>query len=267
MRRVGQKGGAGVVVLAALHGLGNIRQAQVDDGQQGAGEQAGQHGPADHALARLKTFGAQRGDDHDAERQARDRVHGVVALEQAGDHGVAGVVFHRGGRGALPGHHRHGDEDEQQSDQRRGQELAQGVHDGGRAPRQKQGDGKEDDVEGHRRSSAVPSGERRDGRFHGGRAGTRQGVKRADGQVGHDRKQQAEQPAAAGGQVTDVVAGDGDGDNRQGRQDDAGEKESPNSGPEVRSGVGTYLGRKNKVARTEEHGEKHQGRCGQRCHS
>ena len=133
---VGKQGRSRLIGLAVRDSLAHPGQAQVDCGQQKARNKRGGDGAVDQGLAGLKTLGAQGRNNHDGKGQAGNRVHGVIALEQAGDHGGRRIILGRGLGIAAVAKSGQSDKDDQQRYQGWGKELAQGIDDGVRAPGQ-----------------------------------------------------------------------------------------------------------------------------------
>ena len=108
-RDLGQGNAAVVGGLEQAPGLGTHEDGQhVDQSHQRAGENAGgQHILCDGSVL-LYTHAADDVNDHDAEGQARDGIHGAVALHEAGEQGPGLVAVRRshsghGGAGLAQG--------------------------------------------------------------------------------------------------------------------------------------------------------------------
>ena len=237
-----------------------VDQGHIDQAQAGGGDQARQNGVARVQPGVGHAGGLDGGHDDDAEDQGGQRVHGLVALQEALGQGLAGrgVVGRGRGHDVTGRGHESGDaQDGQHHDQRRGDDLADVVHQLAGEQRQHHHQREVADGEHQQRLGRV-AGER--GHAHldrpGGRA--RRGKEGADRQVDGQAHQGAGQLADGAGQRLQPPAHARQRNHAQQGQAHAGQQKAQGGRPlEFTSGQ-AHAGRENDVACAQEERKSHE---------
>ena len=194
-------------------------------------------GGARDILRLVYAQGAQHVDHHDAEGQAGQHIHGVIALKKAGEEGFGYIVALRLYRGYI--HHgidqRHDYQDRQEDQKNGGQHLADIGEDFARIEREAQHQRKEDQRENRQRQPLLLGGQQagyRHGERH--RRAARDGEEGADGQVQRAGEKVAIGAADLGAELKQAVAAaDADGRHAQQRHADARDDKAGDGLPDV----------------------------------
>ena len=201
-------------------------------------------------------------DDHDAEGQAGQRVHGVIALQKAGEEGVAfigSLRFQRGDGGG--GVHQRGDHQHGQKHQKDGgQDLAYMGENLAGLERERQYDGKKQEGEDRQRQRLVGAfrHQRRHRHGEGGGGATGDGEEGSDGQVQRAGKEVAVRAADLGAELHQAVAAtDAHGGDAQKGQAYAGNDEANDRLPHIFSGQLSHVRGEDQISRAKEQAEEH----------
>ena len=238
------------------------RGGDVQQGQAHHGDQSGLEEDRGGALAGVHALAADGLDEHSAEDQGGEHVHGQVALGEAHEEAVALVVggdrvvhlAHRGDQGAH-------DDDHQQDGEHRGEHLADAVDELAGGDRKVDRDTGEHHGEGEQDPGGVRQGVwevRLHGDLvdHGG--GARDDVQRPEGEEEQEAEDDGEASADPLGEAEGVALHRDQGDDCQQHQADAGDEEAGHRLPQGVAGLLADDRGEDDVAGAEEHGEQQQ---------
>ena len=255
--------------LAAVRGLreravargADVRQRGVDHRHRRAAEQPRLAQLHRHA-ARARHAQAPGGvDDHDREGERGERVHGVVAVQQAPHERPVGVGGGRRGQGARAhrGHDGGRHQGAEQDQERRGQVPPHPLHEPARTERRDRGDREERRREAEQPQAAVAR-QGRDTDLIGHRGGAGDGEEGADRQVQQARERHGEAPGDGRRHLTDRARprhrrGDDAQDRQPHRRDEEAERGRRDRGARIPA----QAGGEDQVARAEEQAEDERG--------
>ena len=259
---------------AVFRGLEQSAALHADDGDgdvDGSHQQTAENTRADSAARHGVRLGhAEATDDlhdHDAEGKACQRVHGVVALEEAGEERLRGVSALRYDRadGSAGAEHRHDDQNAEEQQEAGVEHLADPDEDLARAEREEQRRGEEGGGERQQAEPHIAALRQHllqsHGEGGGGAAGD--GEERPDGQVEQAGEKHRVGLSHAAAELKEPTgAADAERRYTEQRQSYAGYTETNNRGPNVAAGHLTHVNGEDEVSGAEEHTEEHTGNVG-----
>jgi len=251
--------------LKQTSGLGaHENGGNVDHNHGDAGEQSGGQNILCHVGIVGNAHGADDVDDHNAEGQTGNGVHGVIALNEAQRKRpglITGGRLHVGnGGGGIDQrrHHQNGEEDQKDG----GDDLTDPDGDLAGAQRQNQHDGEEDHGEDQQRGGlgCASAQHGRDAHGEGSGRASGDGEAGADGQVEQAGEDVAVALADLVGQLLQAVGvGVADGGYAHDRNTDSRDDKADHGGKDVPSGQLTEMNGENQIAGAEEHAEQRSG--------
>ena len=203
----------------------------------------------------------------DAEGEARQCVHGVVALEKASEKRLGGIVaegFHVCNGDARRDEH-HDDEDGEEHEEAGGQDLADPGEDLAGTQRKEERRGEERDREEQQvqRGVAVLRQDLLKAHGEGGRRAAGNGEERPDGQIQRAGEKHGVGAIDLAAQVKETRrAADAERGHAEQRQAHGGDEEAQNGLPDVRAGHLAEMHGEDEVAGAEEEAEEHTGNVG-----
>ena len=235
----------------------------INDGHENTGKNAGGKHILCNAAVLLHTHGTDDINDHDAEGQTGNGIHGAVALNKAGEQS-AGFIGRIGrDTGDLSGGAQQGGDDQNgQEDQKNGvDDLADPDGNTCRPERKQQNHGEKDQRENQERQrfrTASQHGGDAGGKGGGGASGN--GKARADGQVQKTGENIAVFPSYLGGKRLQTVGvGVADGGYAQNGDAYGGDDEADQRREHIFSRQLAQMYRENQISRAEEHAEQGSG--------
>ena len=201
---------------------------------------------------------------HDAEGQTGQRVHGVVALQEAGEEGLGGIGTLRL-HGADMGcgiQHGHNDQNGQEGQKAGRQDLAHIGEDLAGTQGEKEGHRKEQQGKQQQIQPIVVAGGQNLLQTHGESGGSApgNGKERPDGQIQRTGEEKCIGTAYLAAEVKEpAAAADTQRGYAQQRQSYARYQKSYNGGPYITAGCLPHIYREDQVPGAEEHTEQHTG--------
>ena len=240
------------------------RHQQVDHAHQQAAKNTGADGGHGHGFRLFHTQTLDHLHYHDTEGKACQGVHGVIALQKAGEEGLCGIStlrLHRAdaGGGMQDRHEHHNRQEHQEAGS---QDLAHISEDLARPQRKDQRHSEKQQREQQQVEPAlvIVGQDLLQTHGEGSRCAPGNGEKRPDGQIKGAGKKERIGTAHLMAEVKKAVAtADAQSGHAQQRQTHAGDQEAKNGRPHVPSGHLSHINRENQVSCAEEHAEQHTG--------
>ena len=236
---------------------------QVDEGHEQAAEQAGKNGVLGHRVGFFHPQVPDGVDHHDAESQAGQGVHGLVALPEAAEKGAGGVGVH--GLHPLDGPHGRDQGPDHQNPQEAEEEGIENFSHPGENLAGPEGKGQHggekdqrEDPQSHGAVRPLENGNR--SHREGDRGAAGDGEAGADGQVQGAGEKDAvalPHPGAQGEQP--FLPADAQGGDPQQRQAHTGDDEADDRRPDMAAGQLAQVDGEDQVTRPKEHAEEHAG--------
>ena len=260
---LGQGDAAVVGGLKQATGLGAHEDGQhIDQSHQSAGEDAGLQHILGNGGVLFHTHAADDVDDHDAEGQARNGIHGAVAFHEAGEESTGLISccrFH--GRYLGAGIQQGGDDQDGQECQEQGiDDLADPDGDARGPQGEEQHQSEENGGKDQQSQSGIVSQHRLDAGGEGGGGTSGNGKEGTDGQIQQTGEEVAVALAYLIGQSLQAVGvGNADGGHTQNGDAHGGDDEADHGACDIAACQLAQVNREDQVACAEEHAEQGAG--------